>query len=183
MKMVRDSFVVLTLVAVPLCGSFCGEDDAAPVLDGGLDARVEAPDAEVIDVSFADVDVLDAAIEDAEVGVPDSGEPRVFFVKPVDGDVIATQTVFSFDVEGFELVPAHRVTGALAGHLHLFVDAPCVSPGEVITSEPGVVYELDEGQKTAFVVLSVGIHTLCLQAGTSEHVALPIRDAIAVDVR
>lgn len=183
---VRDSFVVLTLAAVPLCGSFCGEDDAAQVVDGGLDAHVA--DAEVIEDAALGADVPDVSAHDAGIDatvviIADSGVPSVRFVRPIDGDVVGTETVMTFDAELFELVPAHRPSRDGEGHLHLFVDAPCARPGDVIVSEPGVVFELDEGQKTAFVVLTAGIHSLCLQAGTSAHVALPIQDAITIDVR
>lgn len=169
-----------------MCGSFCGDEESSRLVDGGLDAHVE--DAEVIEDASLDAEVLDASVHDTGVDataviVADAGAPRVRFVRPLDGDVVGTQTVFSFGAEHFDLVPAHRPVRDGEGHLHLFVDAPCARPGDVIVSEPGVVFDLDEGQKSALVVLTEGIHALCLQAGTSDHVALPIQDAITVEVR
>jgi hypothetical protein len=202
----RELTVVLALVSMPLSGSLCGEEeeaqlvapdagDAGVVNDAelGIDAVSIARDASEEDVgdvgssttSDAAIasDASDAEVVTSDASAMDAAMPRVFFVSPIDGEIIGAQTVFWFDVEGFTLSPAFRPSGPGEGHLHLFVNRPCARPGDVIERVPEAVFDLDEGQKSAFVVLPIGIHALCLQAGTSAHVALSMTDAIVVQVR
>ncbi|MCK6546244.1 DUF4399 domain-containing protein [Myxococcota bacterium] len=206
MNKTKELTVILALVSVPLSGSLCGEEEVARVVaqDGGagdaapeVDAGSISGDAEVgVELDAATSTVSDAAIDDEDAAdasvamdaapdaaTPDAAMPRVFFVSPRNGEIIGAQTVFWFDVEGFTLMPAFRPNGAGEGHLHLFVDRSCATPGDVIERVPDAVFDLDEGQRSAFVVLSVGIHALCVQAGTASHVALPLTDAIVVEVR
>ena len=61
------------------------------------------------------------------------------------------------------------------------VDTPCVTPGEVIPSDANHMH-YGQGQTSTELELEAGEHTLCLQAGNGEHVALDLTDTISITV-
>jgi hypothetical protein len=146
------------------------------------------PDADGVDADAVDGGELrDAKTSDAEAGdaalVHDDAtvnpSQRVYFISPNDGAHVAEDTVYQVGADELTLVAAVHPVAPDEGHLHVFIDQPCVSPGEVIAR--GVsVRDLDEGETMARIHLEAGVHTLCLQAGNSAHVALALTDEITV---
>lgn len=203
--------VKLTLIvalAVPLSGSWCAEDPPAgglrppppprPRDGGGLvegAPEAEAPELEVVrlDAStvalsgWLDAHEVDASIEDA--GPLDAEPfdaaivPRVFWVSPANGAHLVSASLFVMGTENFVLVPAHRPSATNQGHLHVLVDLPCNAPGDPFPRGLSEVVDLSEAQFEVRLVLPAGPHTLCLQAGTSGHVALPLTDVLTVLVQ
>lgn len=182
-------------VGVSPAGLDAAVQDAGFAVDAGELADAGLGDAGLADAGLADAglatdaglpsdagELADAAITDAAGATPDASvAPRVFFVAPRNGDVIAAQTVLTAGVEGFQLVPAIYPIAPGTGHLHILIDAPCVAPGSPIAAT-STQLDLAEAQSGAFVELSQGQHTLCLQAGDSAHVALDLTDVITVTV-
>jgi hypothetical protein len=111
---------------------------------------------------------------------PDGRPASVAFASPADGDSVANPVAVSFVTEGFTLQPAGAVH-ADAGHLHVMVDVPCVTPGKVIPKDAHHVH-FGKGQAKGSLDLDAGKHTLCLQAGDGAHRALGLTDTITVTV-
>ena len=76
----------------------------------------------------------------------------------------------TMQAENFTIEPAgERKPGA--GHLHIIVDAECIKPGQDIPKDETHLH-YGEGQLEADLDLTPGTHTLCLQAGDGQHIAL-----------
>ena len=65
--------------------------------------------------------------------------------------------------------------------MHVMIDVGCVDVGETIPSDESHVH-FGDGSTSADLDLSPGEHSLCLQAGDAEHVALDLTDEITVTV-
>jgi hypothetical protein len=111
---------------------------------------------------------------------PNGDAASVAFASPADGDSVSNPVAVSFVTEGFTLQPAGEVHPD-AGHLHVMVDVPCVTPGQVIPKDAQHVH-FGKGQGKGSIDLAAGKHTLCLQAGDGEHKALGLTDTITVTV-
>jgi hypothetical protein len=111
---------------------------------------------------------------------PDGQPASVAFAAPADGDSVANPVAIAFVTEGFTLQPAGEVHPD-AGHLHVMVDVPCVTPGKVIPKDAHHVH-FGKGQAKGSLDLAAGTHTLCLQAGDGAHRALGLTDTITVTV-
>jgi len=111
---------------------------------------------------------------------PNGKAASVSFTSPSDGDSVANPVAVEFEAQGFTLEPA-GVVHADAGHLHVMVDVPCVTPGKVIPKDAHHVH-FGKGQTKGSLDLDAGKHTLCLQAGDGEHHALSLTDTITVTV-
>ena len=111
---------------------------------------------------------------------PDGKAASVAFASPADGDSVSNPVAVSFVTHGFTLEPA-GVVHADAGHLHVMIDVPCMTPGQVIPKDAHHVH-FGKGQDKGSLDLEAGKHTLCLQAGDGEHKALGLTDTITVTV-
>ena len=96
--------------------------------------------------------------------------PRVRFAEPADGATAASPVKVVMAAENFTVEPAGDIHEG-AGHLHIMVDTPCLSPGEIIPRDEQHLHYGD-GSTEAEVELSAGRHTLCLQAADGAHTAL-----------
>lgn len=96
--------------------------------------------------------------------------PRVRFAEPADGATAASPLKVVMAAENFTVEPAGDVRDG-AGHLHIMLDTPCLSPGEVIPKDEQHLH-FGDGSTEAEVELSPGAHTLCLQAADGAHTAL-----------
>lgn len=96
--------------------------------------------------------------------------PRVAFVSPADGATVSSPVHVTLTAENFSIEPAGEVKAG-AGHLHIAVDANCVTAGEVIPKDAQHLH-YGQGQLEADLELSPGTHTLCLQAADGAHTAL-----------
>lgn len=106
--------------------------------------------------------------------------PEVYFASPEDGATVTDPVHVEMMAVNFTIEPAGEVHDG-AGHFHIMIDVPCVTPGEVIPSDANHLH-FGQGQTTAELELEAGEHTLCLQAGNGEHVALDLTDTISITV-
>jgi LysM repeat protein len=116
----------------------------------------------------------------------DDGEvitPSVRFVAPEDGATVPPR----FDVEmaaaGLTIEPAGEIHEG-AGHFHILVDTGFVAPGELVPFDEHHLH-FGQGQLTATLELTSGVHALRLQVANGAHLALEgeqYQDAITVTV-
>ncbi|MEE8603538.1 DUF4399 domain-containing protein [Euzebya tangerina] len=110
----------------------------------------------------------------------DGGEPAVAFEDLSDGDTVTSPVEVSFDVTDFEVEEAGEVVDG-AGHMHVMVNTPCVTPGEVIPSDDAHLHYGD-GSTSTTLELEPGEYSLCLQAGDGAHTALDLTDEVSITV-
>ena len=96
--------------------------------------------------------------------------PRVFFVAPTDGATVSSPVHVKFGAQNFTVEPAGQVRPN-AGHLHLAIDRDCVPAGQVFPTDATYIH-YGKGQMETDLTLSLGRHTLCLQAADGAHVVL-----------
>jgi hypothetical protein len=133
------------------CSSGGGEQDAEPD---------EAPAAE--EHSMEDM----AEMEDMET----SGAPRIWFITPEDGATVTSPVAFEFGHENIMIEPKGEVHAG-AGHHHIGLNTECLPPGAPIPeADPWVHF--GDGSAMIEMQLPPGEHTLTIQLGDGEHVAL-----------
>lgn len=122
---------------------------------------------------------LTACLED-EAPTPAPAPARVFVVSPSNGDEVPTELRLELGVLNFRLEPAGRVRDG-AGYLTVFVDEPCLAPGQIIAPAASRL-SLTGGE--AFVELSLepGVHRLCVQASDGAGKALPLTSVLELRV-
>ncbi len=96
--------------------------------------------------------------------------PRVFFAEPKDGATVSGPVKAKLGAENFTIEPAGEVKAG-AGHLHIMVDADCLTAGQVIPKDDAHLH-YGQGQLEADLELAPGAHRLCLQAADGAHIAL-----------
>ena len=102
-----------------------------------------------------------------------SGPPRVFFVRPLEGEAFQVEfpVAFEFGIENYELSPVPENVEQprmMMGHHHLGVDTECLPAGEVIQQgDPWIHF--GDGSTTIEMQLEPGPHTFVLQLGDDEH--------------
>lgn len=108
------------------------------------------------------------------------GDQSVAFSGISDGDEVSSPVQVAFESESFQIEPAGDGTVEEgSGHMHVMVDTPCVTAGEVIPSDDTHIHYGD-GSTSTELDLTSGEHTLCLQAGDAAHTALDLTDEITV---
>ena len=95
--------------------------------------------------------------------------PSVAFLEPASGATVTSPVHLKLAAFNFVVEPAGAVHPG-AGHLHVMVDVPCVTPGQVIPKDAQHVH-LGAGQLEMDLTLTPGNHTLCLQAVDGAHTA------------
>lgn len=113
-------------------------------------------------------------------GGDSAAPPAVSIASPEDGATVESTFEVTMAAESFTVEPAGDVADG-AGHFHLMIDAPCLEPGEPIPADEAHVHLADGASETE-LSLPAGEHTLCLQAGDGQHVALDLTDEIAITV-
>jgi hypothetical protein len=93
---------------------------------------------------------------------------KVYLVYPVNGGVVAPETVVRFGLIGMGVAPA-GVEKANTGHHHLLIDTPLPSMDEPIPNDFNHLH-FGAGQTEAKVKLPLGPHTLQLLLGDENHV-------------
>jgi hypothetical protein len=111
-------------------------------------------------------------------GAPDAG--AVSITSPEDGATVSSTFPVAMSAESFTVEPAGDVREG-AGHFHLMVDADCVAAGDQIPADD-VHIHLADGSSETELTLPAGEHTLCLQAGDGQHVALPLTDTVTIKI-
>ncbi len=110
----------------------------------------------------------------------DSAE-EVFFIVPNDGANVSSPVNVEMGVRNFIVEPANLGVREGSGHLHIMVDAPCVS--RRLTVPPDDQHLHFGGGQTATVLdLPPGEHFLCLQAADGSHTALAATHEITITV-
>jgi hypothetical protein len=97
-------------------------------------------------------------------------EARVFFTNIKDGDTVDSPVTVQWSAENFTIEPAGEVK-ASAGHLHIMVDAECVTAGQTVPADDNHLH-YGKAQMEATLELTPGTYTLCLQAADGVHTAL-----------
>lgn len=106
---------------------------------------------------------------------------RVFFIEPKDGEIVSNPVQLKWDADNFVIEPAGEFRED-AGHLHIIIDSPCVSAGEVIPSDESHIH-FGGGQTQTEMVLPSGERRLCLQMGDGLHRALTLTQEITITVQ
>lgn len=95
---------------------------------------------------------------------------RVFFTNLNDGDTVDSPLTVQWNAENFIIEPAGEVKAG-AGHLHIIVDAACVTAGQTVPADDNHLH-YGKAQTETTLELTPGEHTLCLQAADGIHTAL-----------
>ena len=105
-------------------------------------------------------------------GAAESTEPSVRFAEPSDGASVAAPVRVVMAAENFTVEPAgDGIVHEGAGHLHIMIDAPCITAGQTIPKDDAHKHFGDGSTETSLELAS-GSHTLCLQAADGAHTAL-----------
>lgn len=107
----------------------------------------------------------------AQSGMPRSERPseaRVYFITPVDGDIVASPVVVRFGLGGMGVAPA-GVEKAGTGHHHLIIDAE-LPPADLPVPKSEHYRHFGNGQTEVSLDLEPGVHTLQLILGDHFHV-------------
>lgn len=109
-----------------------------------------------------------------------ASDPTAALTAPLDGDRIAGPVDVEMAASGVAIVPAGEVTPG-EGHFHVIADHDCLAPGTAIGKDADHVH-FGTGASTGTIYLEPGTHSLCLQVGDGEHVALSATDSIEIEV-
>ncbi|MFT5222741.1 MAG: hypothetical protein ACI867_001047 [Glaciecola sp.] len=107
-------------------------------------------------------------------------DASVSFENVVDGDTITSPFEATFTATGVTIVAAGEPVDG-EGHMHIMVDTPCVTVGEVIVKDESHLH-FGDGATTGTLELEAGEHTLCLQFADGLHVASALTQEITVTV-
>jgi len=97
-----------------------------------------------------------------------------------DADLTSTVITWAATADGGTIDEDGEVTEG-AGHYHVVVDTDPVTPGETIPSDDAHVH-YGTGQTDGVLELAPGDHTLHLQVGAGEHMAMALTDTVEVRV-
>ncbi|WP_226012257.1 DUF4399 domain-containing protein [Halomicrobium salinisoli] len=123
----------------------------------------------------------DAATEANDYRNGADSDASVSFAVPEDGaDLTSTSVQWDASAEGVTIEEAGEVSEG-AGHYHLVVDADPVTPGKTVPTDDAHVH-YGSGQTDGVLELAPGEHTLHLQVGDGEHVAMDLVDTVEVTV-
>jgi hypothetical protein len=107
----------------------------------------------------------------------------VSFTTPTDGSTVLDPVLFEMQATDFTIEAASNGVQDGAGHFHILVDQPAVTPGEVIPNNPdNGYYHYGDGSTSAEISLTTGSHTVRLQAGDANHKAYDLTDKIDITV-
>lgn len=99
-----------------------------------------------------------------------------------DGATVSSPVSIEFATTGgFEIIPAADGGGEGAGHMHVMIDVGCIAVGEEIPADDSHVH-FGDGSTSTDLELEAGEHTLCLQAGDGDHIAMDATDEITITV-
>lgn len=116
-----------------------------------------------------------AATSTPEQAMPEPTKvvPRVFFTAPANGATVTSPVHVTMQAENFTIEPEGEAKPG-RGHFHIVVDAECIRPNQDIPKhvDEETYLHFTKGELEADLDLAPGTHTLCLQAGTGQHVAI-----------
>ena len=112
----------------------------------------------------------------------DTAAAGVEFAGVEDGATVSSPVSVEFATTGgFEVISAADGGGDGAGHMHVMIDVGCVAVGEEIPADDSHVH-FGDGSTSTELELETGEHTLCLQAGDGDHIAMDATDEITITV-
>lgn len=97
-------------------------------------------------------------------------QPSVKFTAPQNGATVSSPVKLTWTAQNFRVEPAGAVNAG-AGHLHVMIDTPCISAGQIVPNDDAHKH-FGKAQLETELALTPGTHTLCLQAADGAHVAL-----------
>jgi len=97
-----------------------------------------------------------------------SQEAELYFISPLNGDVVSKKVRVNFGLKAFGIAPA-GVDFNQTGHHHLIVDAELPPLGRPIPSDMNYIH-FGKGQTEVMLDLASGTHTLQLLLGDFRHV-------------
>lgn len=109
-----------------------------------------------------------------------AADPSVAISSPMMAATVKSPVTFEMTANDFTIEPAGSAREG-AGHFHLMIDVPCITPGENIPADDSHVHYGD-ASTTAELELEPGEHTVCLQAGDGLHIALDLTDTVTFTV-
>ena len=109
--------------------------------------------------------------------------PRVEFLSPKDGAVVASPVHLEMSASGIRIEPAAGVIHPGAGHFHVLVDRDCFRPDAFVEMHTVGFEHFGDGASTASLDLPPGRHTLCLQVGDAAHVTLAPSHQITIIIK
>ena len=147
-----------------------------------LDWNDAAPGSYIVTARVVDNDNASSTSQGMMITVNASpgNAPRISFAEPLDGATVTETVQLKMVPENFIIEPAGSVSEN-AGHFHVMVDVPCVTPGKTIPFTSPYRH-FGNGNLEATIELTPGQHTLCLQAGTGFHEALALTDMVTITV-
>ena len=96
-----------------------------------------------------------------------AGEPKVYFLSPVNGETVSQTFTVRFGLKGMGVAPA-GVEKDNTGHHHLIIDAPLPDMSEPIPADEHYRH-FGGGQTEVTLTLKPGKHTLQLLLGNAFH--------------
>ena len=100
-------------------------------------------------------------------------KPRVFFIEPKNGAIVASTVHMKFGAEGIEIaaVPPGDVTKTRpgVGHYHIGVGVSCLPTGKTIVKGTPSWVHFGDGKSEIDMQLTPGRHRLALQLGDDLH--------------
>lgn len=109
-----------------------------------------------------------------------TGEPRVFFIAPKDGDKLKSPIQVTFGIENFNIAPA-GIDKCDSGHHHLIINAELPDPNLPIPSSNNYIH-FGAGQTETEIILEPGKHSLRLLMGNYAHLPQFYSEEIEVEV-
>ena len=109
-----------------------------------------------------------------------TGEPKVFFITPKDGDKLISPIKVIFGIENFNISPA-GIDKCDSGHHHLIIDAKLPDPNLPIPSSNNHIH-FGAGQTETELVLEPGKHSLRLLMGNFAHLPQFSSEEIKIEV-
>lgn len=108
-----------------------------------------------------------AAAEGLVTPAPEGAE--LYFISPVDGEVVSNPVTVRFGLRGMGVAPA-GVERADAGHHHLLIDSPELPPGGEPLPASEQIRHFGGGQTETTLELPPGRHSLQLLLGNHLHI-------------
>ena len=95
-------------------------------------------------------------------------DPRVFFIKPSNGDVVDKTFEVVFGISGMTLAPAGTYDSG-TGHHHLIIDAPLPDLSMPVPANTQYLH-FGKGQDKTMITLEPGKHKLQMILGDGNHI-------------
>jgi hypothetical protein len=93
--------------------------------------------------------------------------PVLSFASPPPASPPGNVATFEVAANGIGIVAADGDTSGATGHFHVFVDRPLPGPGEVISSDPGIIHTTDG--RVTLSGLTRGRHHVAVVLGDGTH--------------